>query len=118
MNRKCNFSIVMTCLFSVTLLFSLAACGGKGNSATDKSNALDGPEEVISVYKANCVSCHGTGLQGRVGPATNLQKVGERMSASDITKQIEQGEGSMPAFKERLTAEEIAGLSDWLASKK
>jgi cytochrome c551 len=40
------------------------------------------------------------------------------MSASDITQQIEQGEGSMPAFKDRLTAEEITGLSNWLAAKK
>jgi len=118
MNQTRGLSIAITLLLSVILLFSLAGCGGKETSSANKTNALVGPEEVISVYKANCVSCHGTGLQGRVGPATNLQKVGERMTASDITKQIEEGEGSMPAFKERLTAEEIAGLSNWLASKK
>lgn len=115
MNRNRGFSIATTFFIAVLML---AGCGSKENSSPEKTNALIGPEEVISVYKANCVSCHGTGLQGRVGPATNLQKVGERMSAADITKQIEEGEGSMPAFKERLTADEIAGLSNWLASKK
>ncbi|MDQ8732995.1 cytochrome c [Paenibacillus sp. LHD-38] len=115
-NRKLIF--FLTLLVSMILVFALTACGGSGNGAAGKNSALDGPAEVVSVYKANCVSCHGTGLQGRVGPATNLQKVGERMSASDITQQIEQGEGSMPAFKDRLTAEQITGLSNWLAAKK
>ncbi|HTG71111.1 MAG TPA: cytochrome c [Candidatus Udaeobacter sp.] len=109
-------SVGITLIASAGLLVALAGCGG--DSAAERSIALDGPAEVVSVYKANCVSCHGTGLQGRVGPATNLQKVGARMSASDITQQIEQGESSMPAFKDRLTTEEIAGLAEWLASKK
>ncbi|WP_169083575.1 c-type cytochrome [Paenibacillus sp. PL91] len=109
--------IMMTFIASSGLLLALAGCGGGGED-TQKGSALDGPDEVVSVYKANCVSCHGTGLQGRVGPATNLQKVGSRMSAADIAEQIEQGDGSMPSFKDRLTAEEIAGLSDWLAGKK
>jgi cytochrome c551 len=116
-----NLKRMMTFIASSGLLLALAGCGG-GDGGTQKSSALDGPDEVVSVYKANCVSCHGTGLQGRVGPATNLQKVGSRMSAADIAEQIEQGGrskgGSMPSFKDALTAEEIAGLSDWLAEKK
>ncbi|WP_139995891.1 c-type cytochrome [Paenibacillus paridis] len=104
-------------IVTAILLLALMGCGG-GKNSTEIKSALDGPSEVMSVYKANCVSCHGTGLQGRIGPSTNLQKVGERMSAADITKQIEQGEGSMPPFKDKLTAEEIAGLAEWLASKK
>ncbi|OBZ13487.1 MULTISPECIES: cytochrome c [Bacillales] len=109
---------VIIFIASAGLLLAMTGCGGGSGSSSQKNKALDGPDEVVAVYKANCVSCHGTGLQGRVGPATNLQKVGERMSAEDITKQIEQGGDTMPAFKERLTAEEIAGLSDWLAAKK
>jgi cytochrome c551 len=103
----------LSLITSAILLLALVGCGGGKNT-----NELDGPSEVMSVYKSNCVSCHGTGLQGRIGPATNLQKVGERMSASDITEQIEQGDGSMPPFKDKLSAEEIAGLANWLAGKK
>ena len=40
------------------------------------------------------------------------------MSEADIVKQLENGEGSMPSFKDRLTSEEIAGLAAWLAGKK
>ncbi|MNZ86013.1 Cytochrome c-551 precursor [compost metagenome] len=93
------------------LLLVLTGCG-------EGKNELNGPTKTMAVYKANCVSCHGSELQGRVGPNTNLQKVGARMSAADITEQIEQGEGSMPAFKDRLTEEEIGALAEWLSGKK
>ncbi|MCA0755859.1 cytochrome c [Paenibacillus sp. N4] len=83
-----------------------------------ESGALDGPAEVMAVYKANCVNCHGTELQGKIGPKTNLQEVGKRMSAADITGQIERGGETMPPFKDRLTDEQIAGLAEWLAGKK
>ncbi|WP_138755270.1 c-type cytochrome [Paenibacillus sinopodophylli] len=108
---------VITCCAASILLLVLAGCGS-GSGDKPSVSPVEGPQEIVSVYKANCVSCHGTGLQGRVGPATDLRKVGARMSAADITKQIEEGEGSMPAFQDRLTAEEITGLADWLASKK
>ncbi|OMF30881.1 hypothetical protein BK133_16515 [Paenibacillus sp. FSL H8-0548] len=106
---------------SCVLLFALAGCGGSSKDAAKIKNALDGPTDVMTVYKANCVSCHGTGLQGRIGPTTNLQEIGARMSAADIIQQIEQGEQGeayMPAFKDKLTEAEIVGLADWLASKK
>ncbi|WP_036720480.1 c-type cytochrome [Paenibacillus harenae] len=96
------------------LLLALAGCGG----GSGKGNALDGPAGVISVYKANCVNCHGSELQGRIGAVTNLQKVGARMSAEDITVQIEDGASTMPGFKDKLSAEEIEGLAEWLAGKK
>lgn len=118
MYKKQIFSTSIVLLIAAILLLSVTACGGKDSSPTINKDALDGPSEVMTVYKSNCISCHGTGLQGRVGPNTNLQQVGARMSASDIAAQIEHGKGSMPAFQDRLTDEEIAGLSEWLASKK
>ncbi|MBD2867923.1 cytochrome c [Paenibacillus sp. IB182493] len=93
------------------LLLALAGCGGGGT-------ALDGPPEVMAVYKANCVNCHGSELQGRIGQITNLQKVGGRMSAEELRAQIEHGGRTMPPFEDKLTEEEIAGLAEWLSAKK
>lgn len=104
---------------SAALFLALSGCGGNPQGGSKGGSALNNaPSEVASVYKANCVNCHGTELQGRVGAVTNLQQVGSRMSAADITQQIEEGGETMPAFKDRLTANEIAGLAQWLANSK
>ncbi|MGI2294591.1 c-type cytochrome [Paenibacillus sp. GXUN7292] len=100
------------------LLVSLAACGGGGGKKITGRELLDAPMEVSTVYKVSCVSCHGTDLQGRIGPNTNLQKIGERLSKEEIAKQIENGSEGMQPFKDTLTAEEIDGLATWLAGKK
>jgi len=102
---------------SIPLLFmfaaaALAACGGPSVSI---NNA---PADVAATYKANCIQCHGTELQGRVGPPTNLQQIGARMTAADIAAVIEEGKRPMPAFKETLTEDEITKLAEWLASNK
>lgn len=100
-------------LASAAILTLAAGCGGA------KPDALqDAPSEVAALYKAECLSCHGSDLQGKVGPKTNLEKVGARMNVSEIVIQIEQGEALMPAFADQLTKEEIQGLAEWLSGKK
>lgn len=102
---------------TAALLALAAGCGGGGGGS--KTDALqDAPAEVAALYKAECLSCHGNDLQGRVGPKTNLEKVGSRLSVDEIVTQIEQGEGVMQGFADQLTKEEIQGLADWLSGKK
>ncbi|MFD0589857.1 c-type cytochrome [Paenibacillus sp. GCM10027627] len=111
-----NKALKLTAAGAVVLL--LAGCGG-GTGAPAKGNALkDAPKEVAALYKARCISCHGSELQGKVGANTDLTKVGSRMSAEQIAEQIRSGKGLMPAFESSLSDEEIKGLSDWLAAKK
>ncbi|WP_339279543.1 cytochrome c [Paenibacillus sp. FSL W8-1187] len=100
-------------LASAALILVLLA--GCGSAAKPGAIAIDGPEQAVALYKQSCISCHGTDLKGRMGPETDLHDVGARLSEPEILRQIEQGGARMPAFGERLTAEEIAALSSWLS---
>ncbi|GGG63009.1 c-type cytochrome [Paenibacillus radicis (ex Gao et al. 2016)] len=105
----------------ISLIVFLAGCGSSSGSGSAAKTHMDAAGDTAAVYKANCVSCHGSDLQGRIGDATNLQKVGARMNEIDIRKQIEEGSpnnGTMKGYKDRLTEEQIAGLVAWLAAKK
>ena len=103
----------IVCLVSA-LIATTAVAGCSGSS-----KGLEGPADTVAIFQQNtCISCHGSELQGRMGEATNLQKVGARMTKAQIAAQIRNGGGSMPAFGSRLSAEEIDKLASWLAGKK
>jgi cytochrome c551 len=117
----------MTWAASLLILGALAGCGsspqgqpfGGGKNENTAVDAMAGAsEQVQSLYKQNCLSCHGGGLEGRVGPKTNLQQVGGRLSKEQIDKQITGGGNGMPAFGTKLKPEETQALADWLAGKK
>ncbi|WP_019533294.1 c-type cytochrome [Paenibacillus ginsengihumi] len=112
---------------ALLLAFSLSACGGGGTNnnppadtgADNNAGAGAGGGATVnaeSLYKSNCLSCHGGNLEGGVGPA--LSAVGSKYSADQLSDIINNGRGAMPGFKDRLSADEIAGLADWLAAKK
>ncbi|MCZ8514125.1 cytochrome c [Paenibacillus filicis] len=119
----------LTLLLGLAALMSLSACGGaakspepfgggKAGTAAPADAMAGASEQVQAIYKQSCISCHGGGLEGRVGPATNLQKVGERMSKDQIAKQITSGGNGMPGFGTKLKPEDVDALAAWLASKK
>ncbi|WP_248929731.1 c-type cytochrome [Paenibacillus hamazuiensis] len=111
------------------LLLVAALAGGCGNGdaagKTDKfaqsgpgPYLTDAPQPVQELFKQNCMSCHGTNLEGKVGPKTNLQHVAGKMSKEQIAKQISNGGGGMPSFGTKLKPEDVAALADWLSTKK
>ena len=113
---------------ALTVLATVTACAanspepfgsGKKEGGLTAEQAMAGSsEQVQTLYKQNCLSWHASNLEGRMGPKTNLQQVGGRMTQEQIAKQIEQGGGGMPGFQGKLKPEEAAALAEWLASKK
>jgi len=109
---------------AAALAVALTACGGgsKESSPSPSAPASGSPAATTtaanaeSIYKQNCVSCHGADLAGKMGP--NLQKVGGKLDKDKIAAKIQNGGGGMPAYKGKLKDDEIQALGDWLAAKK
>ncbi|MFD2115407.1 c-type cytochrome [Paenibacillus yanchengensis] len=124
MNKRKFVHISKIALILTSILFVLAACSDGGKQKVTGRALLSAPKDVVSVYRNNCISCHGTDLQGRIGPGTNLQKIGARLSKEEISDTIANGvidaNGgySMKPHKDKLTAEEMDRLSEWLSKKK
>ncbi|QGQ96478.1 cytochrome c [Paenibacillus psychroresistens] len=114
----------------VMLTISMSACSKStpaptasltntpANSANEPTSSANVDSNLVAqtVFKQNCVSCHGVDLAGGFGP--NLQKVGAHLNQQQIVTTITNGKGGMPAFKEKLKPEEIDALAIWLFSMK
>jgi cytochrome c551 len=101
-------------LFALAIAFAivLAGCGGGGSD--EAGNAGEATvADAETIYKRHCLSCHKADLSGM-----NLNNVGSRRTLEEIEEKIRKGGGGMIAFENRLSDEEIAALSTWLAEMK
>jgi mono/diheme cytochrome c family protein len=112
--------IGIACLMGAVVLFS--EINNRQGEAKQEAAAPKMPEAPLhaqaaeTIYKQSCIACHGTDLEGKVGP--NLQKVGSKLTDQQLYKLVQNGKGGMPAFKSSLKDDEIANLARWLAEKK
>lgn len=105
--------------FITAAVILLAACGQSSGTSNDGRLTLEqAPTDVAAIYKSNCIRCHAIDLSGKMGDVTNLQYVHERLSEEEIIERITNGGKTMPAFKERLSEQEIAALAAWLANQQ
>lgn len=121
-------SLGIRCLLVITFLLCclLSGCGEPSNNTAQLTNEPVMPNESTEAFtqaadlfvKSKCISCHGTDLRGRVGEATNLQKVGARRTIDEIASQIRHGGNGMPGYGSKLDDAQIQALADWLHSKK
>jgi mono/diheme cytochrome c family protein len=93
---------------------ALAACGGsdEGGGGSDSSPAADAGKQV---FMDNCSTCHtlaDAGAKGAVGP--NLDQL--RPGPDLVTKQVTNGGGGMPAFGNKLSADQIKQVADYVSS--
>ena len=71
-----------------------------------------------SVFKSNCTSCHGTDGGGLIGPNLCDEKYKNVRDIGDFIKVLQNGAGAgaMPAWKNRLSTNEIVMVSVYVAS--
>src|SRR5512141_361498 len=72
-----------------------------------------------AVYKAKCASCHGVDGKGQtsIGKSMKLKDLASpEVQGSDIKGTIENGKGKMPAYKTKLSADEINALVTYIKS--
>jgi len=67
------------------------------------------------LYQDHCAACHGASRTGGMGPALLPESL-ERLRRAEASKVIAQGRAAtqMPAFGERLPADAVAALADWI----
>lgn len=71
-----------------------------------------------SIYKMQCASCHGMYGQGIVGPNMTDDRYKHIKSLADFPRVVQEGaaEGAMPAWKSRLSTNEVVLAAAYVAS--
>ena len=83
-----------------------------------------GAESGEAVYKAKCASCHGADGKGQtaIGKRLDMKDLGssdvQDKHDSELKLMIQDGKGKMPAYKGKLTDEQIESLVTYIRSFK
>jgi mono/diheme cytochrome c family protein len=84
--------------------------GGHGGATSAGTGSADGS----AVFAANCVMCHGT-TGAQMPPVKLFDKA--FMEGKDVVATVTNGKGAMPAFKGRLSDDEIKAVADYVKSQ-
>lgn len=104
-----NFLLACFAVASVSL--ALGACSSAGGGSADDTLADPQLEEGRKLFATDCAACHGANGEGGVGPklAGNVKK--RYPNIADQEAVILNGRGNMPAFKEKLTPEQVTAVA-------
>jgi mono/diheme cytochrome c family protein len=113
------------CTSLSVLVLLLAGCGGGDDNASSSSTqqststAAGGAEQASAegkqVFTQNCGGCHtlaDAGTSGQVGPVLDDLKPNK----ARVQRQVTNGGAKMPAFKDKLSADQIDAVSAYVAS--
>lgn len=76
---------------------------------------IEADDPAMAIVQAQCIGCHATDLSGGGGPA--LLGIGNRLSKEEIAEVITKGRNAMPAYEDKLSAEEIDTVAVWLSKQ-
>jgi cytochrome c6 len=104
MVRKSVVSVLVVMLVALAVPAAFAAADG------------------AALYKAKCATCHGADGSGQtpMGKSMKLRDLRsadvQKLTDAELTKVTADGKGKMPAYKAKLTAEEITALVAYIRS--
>jgi len=81
--------------------------------------AKDGADNMIlasKIYENECTRCHGDNGDAMLFGSKNLKE--STLSIPEVVSIIDKGKGSMPAFGDRLSKEQIQALAQYLEAFK
>jgi mono/diheme cytochrome c family protein len=100
-------ALLATVVFVIMLFANQSDDGGGGAGA-----AGSGPGAEL--YAANCARCHGSDGGGGIGPQLSDGQVADEFpDVADEIDVVTDGEGSMPAFGDRLSPTEIDDVVEY-----
>lgn len=106
----------MRTIAAFLLLITAPALVACGRSAPEQSADATGPGQAL--YESSCAMCHGMdGVASRIGRgAVDLNDPAwqRRTSVEQIIEVVAEGRGQMPAWKSRLSDEEIRAIADYV----
>ena len=84
------------------------------NSAVGKGTIA--PVDGKALFSTHCAACHGNDGKAGIAGASDLQA--SRLDSASIFQTIRNGRKNMPAYKERITENEIKRLTMYVAQLK
>ena len=100
-----------TFLGLAAVLVALVAAGCGGDEEDPAAPSGGGGQQLFSDNCGNCHALAAAGASGKVGPDLDQVQPGPEL----VTRQVEVGGGGMPAFKGKLTDEQIKQIADYVA---
>ena len=120
--KKRNLKIFVVMVFAVVSL--VAACGGTQKGGANVEVAVESVPVVSAtvatadgaeLYRANCAVCHGAKGEGDKKGIPLISGHALNHTEAQYNAQIRFGKGTkMPAFKDKLTAEEISATVNYV----
>jgi len=105
--------VIQVLVLVAAALFVVALFTNEGSSPPAAS-APEGGVDGAAVFAENCAGCHGSDGSGGRGPALAGGAVVESLpDEADQIVVITDGRGGMPAFGDRLSAEEIQAVTEY-----